>query len=334
MRLAEPKILNERTVTYVFGVRPSDDAEYGIYLGYQGDKEIRYKGVGAERILINFCAFLILQHLIPGLKAHVFYELVIVPGRKWWDPFPNVDYGPVQLAQETSMQWGKIADFDPDSDIEEDTEDEEDLELQKRWLKLLTQNNKSDKEIIEDAWMGKGNMWVFKHPGVFPIAEVARLAGARPPIRLSAFDGGSAGRFEVLKTVPLLTLPPELMETIIGYLPPESMLCFISTSRAIHARFCTRLNRLTYIWIRRERPWYLPVGPIECEEGNTEIVRWRDDWQKANGRDGGEEEIPWFEYHLACKKSPNVRSRERIWKIILQIKEILAASSLSTISAT
>lgn len=333
--MVELEVLNENTITYVYDVWAAGHAaDNGVYTWLKAEKT-QDLIIKEERILINFCAFLILQHLIPGLKAHVFYEFVLaVDGRCG---FPDVDYGPVLRARGANFRrWGRVADFAIDyySDFEE-LDDGEDLKAQMQWFQLLTQEGKSDKEILEDAWMGVGNMWVFSHPGIFPIADAAKLAEERLRTQGPTIDESCRSHFEVLATNPLLTLPTELMEIILCYLPPKSMLSLICTSRTAYGRFHPRLDELAYIWIREERPWYLPVGPIDCKEGDTEIVRWRDDWQKEANL-GGEEseksrEIPWLAYHFACKRSPNIRSRKRIWRIVLQIKELLALHSVSTL---
>lgn len=332
---AELEVLNENTITYVYDVWASEDAaEHGLYIWLKEEKT-QDLIIKEERILINFYAFLILQHLIPGLKAHVFYEFVLaVDGRCG---LPDVDYGPVVRARGADfLRWGRVADFDINYNPDfEEFDDREELDVVMQWLQLLTQEGKSDKEILEDAWMGVGNMWVFSHPGIFPIADAAKLAEERLRTQGPTIDECSRSHFEVLATNPLLALPTELMEIILCYLPPKSMLSLISTSRTAYSRFHPRLDKLAYIWIREERPWYLPVGPIDCKEGDTEIVRWRDDWRKEADIGGEESDgnggIPWLVYHFACKRSPNIRSRERIWKIVLQIKELLALHSVSTL---
>ncbi len=329
MQLAEPEVLDETTITYVFGVRPTDDEmEEGVYYGFREDELKVYNGTGVERILVNFCGFLILQHLIPGLKAHVLYELVNAAGRGIWPvvrgPLSNVDYGPIRRTWDIFIQWARMADLDNGTGCIND------LELERQWLRLLTQEDKSDEEILEEAWMGKGNMWIFKHPGIFPVAEAVGLVEKRPRSLQGNFDGN---RFGVLNTSPLLALPIELMEAVVYYLPPEDVLHFIFTTKAIYHRFHPHLDRLTYVWIEQERPWYMPVGPIPCSEGDVELNRWEDAWAErltnsSGGEEEEEEETPWFAYHLACKRSPNMKSRERIWKVVLQSKELLAYTSL------
>jgi len=286
-----------------------------------------YEGVGEGRIVVHFCAFLILQHLIPGLKAYVFYKLVVSLGGSSSGVLRNVNYGPVGWTQHQEVEWRWIANhysgFDDDPEIKDMCPGGREW-----WLKLLTQEDKSDEEILDDAWMGCGNMWVFKHPGVFPIADAVRLAESCPRIAFTTLYTDNEGRSKVPKATPLLTLPPELMAIVFVYLSPTNMLRFISATKVLYGRYRTQLDRFTCIWIRQERPWYLPVGPIECKEGDTEIVRWRDDWEELttrSGRGSEDKEIPWFAYYLACQRSPNMWSRERIWDIVLKIKENLAS---------
>ncbi len=331
-----PDVLGERAITCVEDVWPTNSSEFGIYYGAQGDEGISFNGVGWKRTLINFDAFLILQHLIPGLKAHKLHEFVVASGEDCCHPLPHVDYGPLQWTG-IGIDWREIADFGSDSDADDDDAQLDDFKLEKQWLELLTQDGKSDEEILKDAWMGRGNMWVFKHPGIFPIAEAAKLAEIRPTRVQIATPGGNHtdSDVEALKSTPLLTLPPELIKNVLDYLSPESVVQFISATRTIYNHFYPHIDKLTYNWIRQERSWYLPVGPIQCKEGDIEVLRWRGAWQKETGlvlggeRPVQEEGIPWFAYHLACQRSPNMRSRERIWKIGLEIKKLLTPTYTS-----
>lgn len=313
--------MDEKTITYVFGVRPYGGRGSRVFCKGQGDEEMWYEDIGEGRIVVHFCAFLILQHLIPGLKVHTFYNLVMALGGKWSGVLRSVHYGPVGYTQEREVEWSMIADFNR---FDVDIEGSESLGGREWWLELLRQEDQSDEENLQDAWMGCGNMWVFKHPGIFPIAEAVKLAGNRPQVVFTTICTDSTDRF---KATPLLALPQELMEIVFGYFKsPRNALSLISTTKVLYERYRAHLDKFTFLWIRQQRPWYLPVGPIECEEGDTEIVRWRDDWDKlaSEGSLGSEREKPWFAYYLACERSPNMRSRDRIWDIVLQIKRNLA----------
>lgn len=319
---AESQDPNDTTVKYIFNVYPSDQPEDGIYVG--GDDTL-YRGVGRESFVINFCAFLILQHLIPEMKAHVFYKLALAVGGKYkCAVFPSVDYGPVERTHEESVQWKRIGEIGDDDD-EEGSGEIDDFEGEKWWLRLLTQEGKSDEEILKDAWMGRGNMWVFKHPGLFPIEEAVEMNRQRQPLRLLQPVTVESGGLGVSKSSALLALPLELTEMILCHLAPEDALHFVCSAKVLYGQFHARLDGIVCAWIQRERPWYLSVGPIECEGGDEEVEYWKEGWAQTIELDGVdyEKEIPWFAYYLACKKSPNMRSRERIWKIVLQIKDTL-----------
>ncbi len=299
----------------------------------QGEDEVSYEDIGNGRIVVHFCAFLILQHLIPGLEAHTFYMLVMGLDGRENGVLRDVDYGPVGDIHESEVEWRMVADiyfFDGDLETSNLEPGERDW-----WLKLLTQEDKTDEEILEDAWMGWGNMWVFKHPGLFPIAEAIRLADEWKGISSVTLFAGNTGRPKVPEATSFLAFPPELMEVVFGYLSPRDVLASISTATALYRRFRTSLDRLTHSWIRRQRPWYLPDGPIPCEAGDTEMVRWKKGWGELGDLEGGvplnEREIPWFVYYLACKGSLNIRSRKRIWNVVLQIKELLASTLQITI---
>ncbi len=66
--------------------------------------------------------------------------------------------------------------------------------------------------------MGPGNMWVFKHPGIFPVAEAIRLAEVFSRIPFPTRSADDEGQFKDPEVTPLLSLPSEPMEIIFGYL--------------------------------------------------------------------------------------------------------------------
>ncbi|KAF9453487.1 hypothetical protein P691DRAFT_800748 [Macrolepiota fuliginosa MF-IS2] len=268
-----------------------------------------------------------MQHLIPEMKAHVLYHLVLaVDGRCDSTVFSDIDYGPVGRIHWYPDQDGEWKDI---GEIEDEDEEPDEFEAEKWWLRLLTQEGKSDKEILEDAWMGRGNMWVFKHPGLFPVEETGKkhrqhLALQLDQLMTANWDLGASN------SSGLLSLPLEVLEIILGHLAPEDALCLVCGTGSLYGHFRASLDKVAYAWIRQRRPWYLPVGPVQCEKGDEEVVRWKNGWQQEIGSDGEgcEKQIPWFAYYLVCKRSPNMRSRKRIWNIVLQIKSMLHSCKL------
>ncbi|KAF5359564.1 hypothetical protein D9756_003321 [Leucocoprinus leucothites] len=319
--------LDKEEVAYLFNVYPSSEGpEMGIYNQHQPNGEIiEFTGVGRSfgSYLITFCSFLILQHLTPGLEARTFCKLAL-KANGGFDVFPEgVDYGPVSRTIMQDVMWADIAEIhDNDSDEDGDY----DNYRERRWLKLLTEKGKTDEEILKEAWMGKGNMWIFKHPGIFPIEEAVKLNERSPP---PANLSNTSSPLEASSKI--LGFPTELIEMILGHLLPEDALRFMGSTRRLYRSFRAGLDRYTYTWIKQERPWYLPVGPIDCQDGDEEVVRWQQGWKDLMGDDiqtseGGD--LPWLAYHFACKRSPNMRSRERIWGIVLQIKVLLEEANL------
>lgn len=183
---------------------------YGVYCKGQGDDQVYYEDIGSGRIVVHFCAFLILQHLIPGLEAHIFYKLVMKLDGRRAGILRGVDYGPIGATQKHRVEWRMIAGnhfFDDDPETRNLNPGEREW-----WLKLSTQESKLDDEILKDAWMGRGNMWVIKHPGIFLIAEAVRLAEACPGIPSTTLSAGNIGRLKVPEATSFLTFPTELIE--------------------------------------------------------------------------------------------------------------------------
>lgn len=181
--------------------------------------------------------------------------------------------------------------------------------------------------------MGRGNMWVYKHPGLFPVKETVKLNEHLPPPVHSVMVGTDRdSQPEVSGLVTLLIFPPELVEMILERLPPEDALHLVCASGSLYRRFRSCIDMCAYSWVQQGRPWYLPVGPIQCPNGNEEVVRWQQEWKRHANLDtrdiSGIRNIPWLAYHLVCRRSPNMRSRERIWGIVLQIKDLLECSGV------
>jgi hypothetical protein len=323
IEFTEDAEINEVTVKFVFDVYPCPyGSRDGTYAQGVGDTEIYYEGIGKESFLINFCAFLIMLHLIPEVKAHMIYQLILDAGGKHpWTSFPRgVDYGPVWRTIRQEVDWCRIGEIDygqADPDGENN-----DFEGQKWWLTLLTQEGKTDEEILKDAWMGKGNLWVYKHPGMFPIQEAVELDECLPgPVVIAESDLQSKVTEDSFK---LLCLPTELMRIIFGYLRPEEVLHLISATRILYQLFRGALNEISYEWMKQERPWYFPVGPVDCEGGEEEIVRWMEKKEFIDIYTRTSSKMPpWFAYHLACRRSANMRNRERIWRNVLKIRGVL-----------
>ncbi|KAJ3563301.1 hypothetical protein NP233_g9024 [Leucocoprinus birnbaumii] len=230
LRKRSQHLLSKENVTYFYNVRPFDEeSNPGIYLQHRQDlRTTRFTGVGRTfgSYLITSCSFLILQHLIPKLEAHTFCKLAVTAGGGLMEPvFPGVDYGSVLRTIAMEANWRKVGDMGGDEERDKE---------QEWWLKLLTQEGKTDQEILKDAWMGKGNMWVFKHPGIFPIEEAATLHKSFPPPlpieRPSAHTEDSV----------ILSFPVELLEVILGYLPPEDVLHLMTTARELYYQFYSR----------------------------------------------------------------------------------------------
>ncbi|KAJ7266532.1 hypothetical protein C8J57DRAFT_1229107 [Mycena rebaudengoi] len=120
--------IRESNVTAVYDVVLTDMAQYGGYTDTE-DSSIHYS--------INFPISSSITTCFGSLPTFVSSSLLL-----------EVDYGPISGTQNQHVDWLKVADFPRDSQS-----------YRVRWLQLLTQKDKSAAEVLEDAWMGPGNLW-------------------------------------------------------------------------------------------------------------------------------------------------------------------------------
>ncbi|KAJ7266540.1 hypothetical protein C8J57DRAFT_1717893 [Mycena rebaudengoi] len=173
--------IRESNVTAVYDVVPTDMAQYGGYTDAE-DSSIHYSVNFPVVCLMTHSSFVILRNRVPQFRhASVLYQLLCHPRCCW-----EVDYGPISGTQNQHVDWLKVADFPRDSES-----------YRVRWLQLLTQKDKSPAEVLEDVWMGPGNLWVFVRPDCFPIPEALAFA---PLARFEAAD--VKGAEPTLDTMP------------------------------------------------------------------------------------------------------------------------------------
>jgi len=108
-------------------------------------------------VIIMYTAYLIVKQASPTLKPHMMYHLVFYPNRSYNGAIDGINYGPVVGIQEQYANWLGISGV---RNYDEQVND---------WQRMLTQEGKTDEEILYDAWRGRGNMWVFVRPDKFVV---------------------------------------------------------------------------------------------------------------------------------------------------------------------
>ncbi|KAF8651981.1 hypothetical protein AX16_004542 [Volvariella volvacea WC 439] len=109
---------------------------------FQSEIFIALRHFGKSYIM-TFTSYQILQHVCPELEPHHLYRL-FYRSKRDENSYHNGPY----------MDWCLMADVP--KDVEEG--DAWDYGL-RWWVKLLMRTDMTEDEIVEEAWMGRGNMW-------------------------------------------------------------------------------------------------------------------------------------------------------------------------------
>jgi len=136
----------------VFNVSPGSDPDLGDFRNEDYDFSLCY----GSTVIIMYTTYLIVKQASPRLKPHMICHLVFYPKPSYtYGVIDGIDYGPVVGTQEQYTRWLGISGV---RDYGEQVDD---------WQRMLTQEGKTDEEILHDAWRGRGNMWVFVRPDRF-----------------------------------------------------------------------------------------------------------------------------------------------------------------------
>jgi hypothetical protein len=116
-----------------------------------------------QTVIIMYTAYLIMKQASPRLTPHIVFQLELHPGLD--AILHDIDYGPVNgihVNFKYYVNWTRISDVSYDDDGEQ-------LDY---WYCMLTQEGKTDEEILHDAWRGPGNMWAFVRPDRFVFRDI------------------------------------------------------------------------------------------------------------------------------------------------------------------
>ncbi|KDR79436.1 hypothetical protein GALMADRAFT_243516 [Galerina marginata CBS 339.88] len=306
-----PDEYTEETIVHVFNVVPGRYPILGDYINqdphdpnaYGGEYLVASFGFS---LIITYTAYLILKQAAPQVTPHALYALAYGAALGDLGHIKGVDYGPVgHIINPDYVDWLGIC------------EDDDWYRRNDFWKNLLTQKNKTDEEILHDAWRGRGNMWVFVRPDRFPIAETIAAA---PFPTFSVNDSGK-------RVSPFESLPVDILLAICEEIPIRTTFALISTCKRVRASILPHADSITHQRLKADEPWYLPAGPFELKDkkhGREEVDWWASQWAAGGiSGEGMDLAIPWFLYRKQCSSSMSMWNRKRIWDVAMQLGRLV-----------
>jgi len=318
-----PTVYAESTITEVFNVYPGDNPEYGDYREEDGESfsVLPY----GNNLIVTYASYLILKQAAPEVKPYILYALAY-GGLRMFDfsgDIQGIDYGPVGRIFEQYANWLGICD-NSEGKFKNPV---------RFWHWMLTQEGRTDEEILHDAWKGPGNMWVFVRPDRFPIAGTL---AAKP---IPSFPYIVNTEPTVQNANPTLgSLPPDIILATCEFLPIRSIYALITTCRRFRSVILPHVNPISRRRLIEEEPWYLPAGPFifnltktsyKGVHGREEVEWWAAQWAAGGiSSEDMDDRIPWFIYRKECSKSMSMWNRKRIWGISKQLGALARAEGL------
>jgi len=109
---------------------------------------------GGNTLIVTYTSYLILKQGAPEVKPHILYALAYGRNRDTMGDIAGIDYGPVGRIFRQHANWAAIC-----GGSEGGFEDPDEF-----WQQLLNDKERTEEDIIHDAWKGPGKMWVFVGP--------------------------------------------------------------------------------------------------------------------------------------------------------------------------
>ncbi|KAJ3511701.1 hypothetical protein NLJ89_g3944 [Agrocybe chaxingu] len=299
----DPEHPSVDNITHVFNIVPGMNPELGDYVSNPDDGN-RYSVLGyGNCLIIARTAFYILQAAAPAVRPWMIYALAYSQDRGTQGHIKGVDYGPVSYTLE-QYSWTAAICGSQDSDV-----------VKHFWRNLLIQD-KSDEEILHEAWKGPGNMWVFKHPSRFPVEETMTI---KPFPAFSSIESTNPFGKPTLDNLPV-----DILLSTCEHLPIRSICALMTTCKRFRANILPHANAISYRRLLHDEPWYLPAGPFDTPRGRDEVDWWETHWSQALAvpKTDIHEKIPWLLYRRACSDSMSMWNRKRVWDISRQIEEL------------
>ncbi|EMD31412.1 hypothetical protein CERSUDRAFT_119793 [Gelatoporia subvermispora B] len=277
--------------------------ETGLKYAARARRHLAFVNAAALRILACAAPALTVQRLwVLKMKSEPFAERGI----------GGIDYGPVDQGGHYLQLHAVTADAHFDE-----------------WMVRLLRHGEPTEEDRWEMMMGAGNMWVFVRPDLFPVAEAIAQNGrsaqmrqiehhtrrpvdVRPDARRFTFEG----------------LPLDVLLLICSELTFAEILATSACSHRLFRTLSPNIDSVAYARLSRHERWYLPpeedTGPWAHDRHWFEqrsAAAWAAQETLA-GRDVGERRFPWFEYAKACRRSPSMRNRARIWHVAKQLEQL------------
>jgi hypothetical protein len=245
---------------------------------------------------------------------------------------PTIKYGPIEGSMTEICFPMFVADV-PDTAGDMEPQDAK----EQWWASMLSKSWSSMDVLVDEAVMGGGNLWVFRRPDRLVLAwyhsprTVISLSSRFPvseafshPLDLVSCPIGVQSEFPGKRG--LETLPMEVFCSIIKDLPLFSLLNLLRLDKRYRQKLQSSIDDLVGLWLKAQAPHLLPHR-VDGPHGTDEV-----DWWDARVSDAGGagKPFPWLAYVRACRRSPSMRNRERIWGIVKQIEQ--AAKELGLIS--
>ncbi|KAJ7622190.1 hypothetical protein FB45DRAFT_927193 [Roridomyces roridus] len=261
--------------------------------------------------VVTHCSFVIFRHRFPYFSPRMIAKVIQHNNN------PAELHGPVARTQGQWVEWLNVADM-RNASVKGDDDRANDW-----WLNFLARSDRPAEEIIEDAWMGPGNMWVFVRPDRFPIAEAltfARLQCFAPPVTVS----------ETCTTLSLHTLPLDIIQEISSHLPVSAVLRLIQITKLLRALVLPHLDAFIHTSLELHNRYLLPETPSSSAyRSHEELDWWTTRWAEG-GIIGDGDSIPWTAYARACARSRSMRSRKRIWDIVGDMEAVARKDGVLT----
>lgn len=134
-----PKDLDEGQ-TGIYHKRDDPDEEYNLWTHWDSGR------------VVTFSAYCILKTVAPDLEPSALYRVftdkcIVTEGPLGYPQ--AVKYGPIAKIWDQESQWTNIPDAD---------------DAAAWWVRLLCCSRTTDEEILKEAWVGNGNLWVYVRP--------------------------------------------------------------------------------------------------------------------------------------------------------------------------
>ncbi|TEB34772.1 hypothetical protein FA13DRAFT_1729422, partial [Coprinellus micaceus] len=251
--------------------------------------------------VVTFSAYCILKTVAPDLEPSALYRVFTdkcVETESLLGYPQAVEYGPIANIWDQESQWTKVPDA---------------VDAAAWWVRLLCCSRTTDEEVLREAWVGNGNLWVYVRPDRFPIAKAVDWPS------LSHFPAGSS---YLQSTSPrrasLEQLPLEVLLLIYCQIPIKALFKLLALNRCLRDSLLPHIDDIRIHLHEKSRP-LTPDG-----SRTQELDSWEGQWLEVAGLGAGEirQKAPWMKYYIQCTQDMSMRNWRRIWKAAEVIRDI------------